>query len=748
VTTRYDPDAARQFLEQWLVRDEGDETRAFCPLCEEPGASHSPSASINFADNKWNCLKTEGHGGSVKALVKTVQDRESGANVRTIRRNVELPTDNTLPVTEDEVASWHDYLIDERQDLVDEIENLRGWSPATLSQFMIGYHRSRFTIPIYDENGKLVNVRQYKPGDELKFINVKGHGKNRLWGYDTLRESEAILLCAGEPDRILAVQQGFPAVTWTGGEGSFQPEWGQLFAGKTVYICLDADDAGREGTEKIIPILQPHAADVLVVTIPEIAKGYDITDVLLNDGPDALQKLIDEAELQERPERHHPITETDHGNALRLIDAHSEILRHIADMGQWHHWDGCKWARDVNNRRVRQAHIDLAHDLPNGGFKRNSLSSGGITSGIKVAEVDRRISITADQLDTYAELINTPSGIVNLRTAELGPFDPALLLTRSTAIAADMEAAHPRWDRFLAETFKGSEKLIAYLERLFGLALLGEVREHILPFLYGSGRNGKGVITLVLQGLLGDADEGGYAVSAPDGFLMAGRDSAHPTEIARIRGARLVVCSEQSSTRKFDEQRVKKFTGGDRLAGRWMRGDLFEFNPSHLLWVMSNNLPAVKEGGPAFWARVRLIPFKNVVPDERQIKDLHRQLLDEEGPAILGWAVRGAVEVLKNGLQDPPEVIKATEDYKVSEDTLASFVKEECDLGPGEECTVSDFGHRYREHCEEMDAEPQSSRAITMRLMSEYGIERGKNGVGRLYKGVALSAKAKISDNK
>ena len=74
------------------------------------------------------------------------------------------------------------------------------------------------------------------------------------------------------------------------------------------------------------------------------------------------------------------------------------------------------------------------------------------------------------------------------------------------------------------------------MQKLFGLALLGMVTEHILVFLHGTGANGKGVLTLVLQGLLGDADHGGYAVSAPDGFLMSGRDGKHETEMARLRG--------------------------------------------------------------------------------------------------------------------------------------------------------------------------------------------------------------------
>jgi P4 family phage/plasmid primase-like protien len=367
-------------------------------------------------------------------------------------------------------------------------------------------------------------------------------------------------------------------------------------------------------------------------------------------------------------------TATDDGNALRLIAEHGARLRRVADMKRWHAWDGNRWALDHDDRATREAARDLARQLPGYDtatktFKRNSMSATGISGAVRVAETDPRVSIRANELDAHPELLNTPSGVINLRTGEITEHDPRLLLTRITSHGANLEAPHPRWDGFLAETFD-DPTLIGYMQRLAGLALLGNVREHILPFLHGVGANGKGVFTLVLQGLLGDADSGGYAVSAPDGFLMAGRDGVHPTEIARLRGARLVVCSEQTSGKRFDESKVKRLTGGDLLTGRFMRGDFFDFTPSHLVWVLSNHLPAVREGGPSFWRRVRLIPFVHVVPDDQQVADLHEQLLADEGPAILGWAVRGATEVLAGGLADPAAVIAATRDYEISEDTL------------------------------------------------------------------------------
>jgi P4 family phage/plasmid primase-like protien len=437
---------------------------------------------------------------------------------------------------------------------------------------------------------------------------------------------------------------------------------------------------------------------------------------------------------------------TDDGNALRLVEAYGDVIRRISDMRRWHYWDGQRWALDNEGKHVRELQRELARQLPSGEdeekqFKHNSLNSVGLSGAIRVAESDPRIAIDAIQLDSHPELLNTPSGIVDLRTGQLHPHEPSYLLTRITTYGADLTAPHPKWDRFLWETF-GSAELIGYMRRLSGLALLGTVTEHIFVFLWGIGANGKGGFTLVLQGLLGDADAGGYAVSAPDGFLMTGREGKHETEMARLRGARLVVCSEQTSGKRFDEAKVKRLTGGDKLAGRFMRGDFFEFMPSHLIWVLSNHLPAVKEGGPSFWRRLRRIPFLHVVPEDQRVADLHEVLLKEEGPAILGWMVQGAVEVLKSGLRDPAAVLAATEEYQISEDSLASFVRDECLQGPHYWCVVTDFRERYEKHCVDMGAEPLTAKALTMRLTAEFGIQEGKlsRPSRRIYKGIGLQA--------
>ncbi len=415
-------------------------------------------------------------------------------------------------------------------------------------------------------------------------------------------------------------------------------------------------------------------------------------------------------------------------------------------MGVWWAWTGTAWTRDHDAAVVRESARGLARALPENedkakAFKRNSLSSAGISGAVRVAESDPRISIHANQLDAHPLLLNTRSGVVDLRTGQVHPHDRDLLLTRTTAVGVDLHAAHPAWSAFLAQTFDGEPELAGYLQRLAGLALIGEVREHVLPFLHGVGANGKSVLLLVLQGLLGSVDVGGYALAAPDGFLMAGRDNAHPTEIARLRGARLLVCTEQTSGRRFDEAKVKRLTGGDVLTGRFMRGDFFDYSPSHLTVIASNHLPQVREGGPSFWRRVRLIPFRHVVPEHRRDPDLHTRLIATEGPAILGWAVRGAITVLREGLAEPDGVRAATEDYRISEDTLASFVRDECTLGEHHWCDVAELRRHYEQHCTQLGADTISAKALTMRLTAEFGVQQGRlsRPSRRIYRGIALA---------
>lgn len=443
---------------------------------------------------------------------------------------------------------------------------------------------------------------------------------------------------------------------------------------------------------------------------------------------------------------------TDDGNALTFIHTYGHVLRYNPDRGRWLHWDGHAWQwQSSDGGQARELAKKVARQLPDDegwkAHKKKTLSAKGITDLLIQARTDHRITVTIDDLDAQPWELNTPGGIIDLRTGHLIPSDPAKLHTRITKCAPDFDADTTLWDQFLQTTFPGDGDLIGYMQRLVGYSAVGEVREHILPFAYGGGGNGKGVFLEAIKGVLGD-----YATTSPNGFLMASSYAPHTTEIARLAGQRMVICSEVNETDRFDEAKIKQLAGGDSLTARFMRQDDFTFTPTHQIWLMGNHQPAVESGGHSFWRRLRLIPFTHTVPDDQIIEGLQGILANDHGPAILAWVARGAAAYAAGGLQEPAGVKAATEDYAHSVDTVGRFVEEECTLYPNPtvnhpSTTVAALRNAYEAWCHDNGETPVRGRAFQAQLR-KHGVLTGRDapkGTGgtRTYGGITINEAVK-----
>ncbi|AOT25085.1 DNA primase/helicase [Mycobacterium phage TreyKay] len=379
------------------------------------------------------------------------------------------------------------------------------------------------------------------------------------------------------------------------------------------------------------------------------------------------------------------VTLTDTGNADLLVEAWGAKLRYCPDTGKWLSWKGTRWEHGTDQgeaivaaRQVVEA-IKLDDDSPKDVIQHRmrSLSRKGLENMVALAKCSPDMRVRLADLDAEPYELNTPSGVVDLRTGHLLPHSPDGWHTKITGAGYNPAAVAPAWQKFLAGTFGDDVELIGYVQRLAGLAAIGKVTHHVLPFLFGGGSNGKSVLMDVLANVLGD-----YAITAPANFLLAGRDR-HETEIARLHGARMVVCSEINAESKFDEAKVKVLTGGDILSGRYMRQDYFDFTPSHTLFLMGNHQPQVSAGGTSFWRRLRLLPFLHTVPPEQRNPNLAAELIRDEGAAILAWVVAGARQIAADGLREPGSVLAATKEYSEQEDALGRFISECCELTPG-----------------------------------------------------------------
>lgn len=439
-------------------------------------------------------------------------------------------------------------------------------------------------------------------------------------------------------------------------------------------------------------------------------------------------------------------TDTDDGNALLLVDTHGHHLRYVPQRAQWLTWTGSRWRWDEAGH-VNELARSVARNLPDDDkpaekHRRASLSRRGIEAMVALARTDHRTATHLAALDARPYELNTPGGVINLRDATLTAPDPAALHTRSTTVTPDLDAPHPLWDKFLADTFAGDPDLTTYIQRLLGVSLVGVVLEQLLPFAHGSGANGKTTLAGVIQRIVGVGDDG-YSISAPAEMLLATAQQGHPTEIARLAGARLVITSELEDGQRFAEAKIKMLTGKDTISGRFMRQDWFSFTPTHTLWLLANHQPHVRAGGPAFWRRVRMLPFEHTVPPEARIADLEDRLVAEEGPAILGWLIQGAADYFAYGLAEPAAVRVATDAYAADQDTVARFVEDMCETGdPNAQhlhVKTSTLRSAYETWCRVEGEEPVSAKALTQQLRTRYGVISSRTPGARFYDGIRLA---------
>ncbi|MFE1856389.1 phage/plasmid primase, P4 family [Streptomyces sp. NPDC059489] len=431
-----------------------------------------------------------------------------------------------------------------------------------------------------------------------------------------------------------------------------------------------------------------------------------------------------------------PDTLSDRGNAKLFVRLYANDYRHVPGIG-WYRWDTTRWQIDEDDT-VLWAAGDLAENIaghdPRGVFtssalhqhRRRALSTTGINAMLTQAKSAPGMVLNAALLDADPYALCTPDGIVDLRTGLVKTPDPNKdFHSRSTSVGPQHVAA-PRWERFLTDTFGDDtegQEMISYLQLLLGYSVTGDVGAQVLPFLFGSGKNGKSVLLDVLMKLLGD-----YADAAPPGFLMARPYEGHPTDLAELHGRRVIVCSEVKPGDKFDEARVKLLTGGDRIKARRMRQDFFSFQPTHKLWLLGNHRPEVGTGGFAFWRRMRLIPFERVVPDDRKIDNLADILVTEEGPGILGWLIDGARRYLAGGrdLSGPERVRIATTAYAETEDHTGRFYEEACITAPELRAEQTALYAAYKVWCHNEGAPAMSSRAFAARTRELVGLASPK----------------------
>lgn len=369
--------------------------------------------------------------------------------------------------------------------------------------------------------------------------------------------------------------------------------------------------------------------------------------------------------------------------AERFTRSYGGLLLYAHGIG-WHEYDGARWAEclDGGEKRavvslVKEALRELA-GLDDAERKlliqdiSRVESAPGVNGVLDLAQNMFPCTVAATGLDADPELLNTRNGTVNLTTGEVRSPRPEDHLSKVTGTAFNPDARSDVFEYFLRQTQPDPE-MRAFLARSLGSALLGRVREHVLLIWHGVGANGKGTLRDAVRGALGN-----YAVEVPAEILLQskyGQQGLAP-ERMRLKGARVVFCSEIANGARLDEATTKKLTGGDPVTAKLLYRNPIEFDPSHTLLMLTNYLPQVRGDDPAVWRRILAVPFGVVVPPDRRDGDLP-QKLKANAEAVLAWLWHGWLDYQRNGLKPPKAVLDATNRYRLDSDVLARFLGDE-----------------------------------------------------------------------
>lgn len=258
-----------------------------------------------------------------------------------------------------------------------------------------------------------------------------------------------------------------------------------------------------------------------------------------------------------------------------------------------------------------------------------------------------------DDFDRHPHLLNTPSGIVDLRVGKLLPHDPKFMCSKTTRVAFNPRVTESEaWNNFLSHAAGENNGWIPFFQTAIGYSLTGYTREKCMFFAWGVSNSGKSTFSVIMTRILGQGKTGYSAVcdiKLLENDPRSNNMNAVDYKKANLPGVRMLFPSE-SGKQEISPQIVKDITGSDFITARRPAKEEFTFSPVAKVWVRGNNPPDFKGADEAIINRVRsldfLHPFAGEDLNTHFMEDIQQSESDLE--SILAWAVLGAVMWHKN----------------------------------------------------------------------------------------------------
>lgn len=407
------------------------------------------------------------------------------------------------------------------------------------------------------------------------------------------------------------------------------------------------------------------------------------------------------SEKYHKNKKNYPLNDT--GNAMRFYDCFGENFHWDTKMKMFMFWTGKTWVYDSKEivRRYANRLIDLLSDEveqirhaladESDEAKRKTLDATlkNFSANVKhlssksgkdamLAEFKSLGNIPAEPTEFNNDplRINTESGIVDLETGAILPFDRNAMFSSNTKVEVSFDTPTV-WLKFLDDIFEGNKDIIECYQRCVGYTLTGLTSEQVMFILYGDGSNGKSTQSGVMEKIMGDY----YGAIDPSQLMVKDNQSAVAVQnsFAEQIDTRYLITQETEKGARLSESTVKQCTGSTPINAQKKYGNPFRYTPKFKVWMETNNLPYITGGDYGIWRRIFLFPFKRQFKDEEKDKDMPAKLAAEY-PKILGWAIQGAVKYLADGkdLKQPDILKMEVANFKAKNDGIAKFITSEC----------------------------------------------------------------------
>ena len=293
------------------------------------------------------------------------------------------------------------------------------------------------------------------------------------------------------------------------------------------------------------------------------------------------------------------------------------------------------------------------------------------------------------RLDAVPHLLGVANGVVDLRTAVLRDRKPEDMIYTVLETRHDPTADSGDVERMVLACMAGDGEMAAFIKRLLGYGVTGDVSEEVFVIWTGTGRNGKGGITQTLGRVLG-----GFYKAMNSGLICERQVSNIDSERGKLLGSRLAVFDELKDGEKLRTQEVQLISGGDGIPARPLYKDPITIEPRHLCILATNHMPELSHVLEAMVQRVLVVHFPVTFVDQvhgeepsefrRQKDPALKARLAANPEGVLRWLVEGAREwYAAPGLRRsaPAKVLEYSRQYFAEQDRLGKFLQERCRIG-------------------------------------------------------------------